>query len=326
MAQVKYFQAVRDGLANAMREDPDTILFGEDVAQPGGIFAQTRGLQDEFGAQRVFDTPAGETGFMGAAVGAALTGLRPIVEISFADFFPACMDQVVNQMAKIRYMSGGQAALPVTVLSFGGGGLNAGPQHSGMYDAWLGSLPGIKTVAPASSDDVAGLIRTAVRDPDPVFVLMHKGLLQSRAEIPEDGPELVPLGRARIRRAGTDITIVCWSGSVRPCLTAADELAGSGIEAEVVDLRSIQPLDLDTILDSVVKTGRLLAVSEVTGFCGVTAEVVAAVTRDAFDFLDAPPDRVTAPFTPVPMSPPLERFVIPDAGDVVAAARRLVTR
>lgn len=325
MAELKYFQAVADALATEMRADPTTILMGEDIGRPGGIYAQTRGLLEEFGAQRVIDTPAGETGFMGAAVGAAMSGVRPIVEISFADFFPACMDQVVNQLAKIRYMSGGQAALPVTVLTFGGGGLNAGPQHSGNYENWLGALPGLKVVCPSSSDDVYGLLRTAIREDDPVIVQLHKALLQQRAEL--GSPEhTVPLGSARVRREGGDITIVAWSGGVRISLQAADELSEAGVDAEVVDLRSIQPLDLDLVLDSVQKTSRLLVVSEGVGFAGIAAEIVAAVTRDAFDFLDAPPERVAAPFSPVPFSPPLEKFVLPQASDIVEKAREMVVR
>jgi pyruvate/2-oxoglutarate/acetoin dehydrogenase E1 component len=323
MAQLKYFQAIGEALAEELEADPTTVVMGEDIGHPGGIYAQTRGLQERFGAARVRDTPAGEVGFMGAAVGLALTGMRPVVEISFADFFPTCMDQVVNQMAKIRYMSGGQAAMPVTVMSFGGARLNAGPQHSGTYEAWLGSMPGIKTVCAATPGDVKGLLKTAVRSDDPVFVLMHKALLQQREEVP-DGEHLVPLGRAAVRREGTDLTIATWLGGLRPSLEAAEQLAGEDISAEVLDLRSIQPLDLDGVLDSVVRTGRLLVVHETVGFAGIGAELCARVTEDAFDFLDAPPRRVAAPFVPVPMSPPLEDFVLPQADDVAVAARELL--
>jgi acetoin:2,6-dichlorophenolindophenol oxidoreductase subunit beta len=323
MAQLKYYQAVSAALAEEMEADATTLLMGEDVGRPGGIYAQTRGLQERFGPDRVRDTPAGEIGFMGAAVGLALTGMRPIVEISFADFFPTCMDQVVNQMAKIRYMSGGQATMPVTVMSFGGAGLNAGPQHSGTYEAWLGSMPGLKTVCAATPGDVKGLLKTAVRSDDPVFVLMHKGLLQQRENVP-DGDHLVPLGEAAVRREGTDLTIAAWLGGLRPSLAAAETLAGEGVSAEVIDLRSIQPLDVDAVLDSVVKTSRLLVVQETVGFSGIGAELCARVAEDAFDFLDAPPTRVACPFVPVPMSPPLEDFVLPGAEDVVAAARELL--
>jgi pyruvate dehydrogenase E1 component beta subunit len=323
MPELKYYQAISAALAEELEADPTTLVMGEDIGGPGGIYAQTRGLQERFGAARVRDTPAGEVGFMGAAVGLALTGMRPIVEISFADFFPTCMDQVVNQMAKIRYMSGGQASMPVTVMSFGGARLNAGPQHSGTYEAWLGSMPGIKTVCAATPGDVKGLLKTAIRSDDPVFVLMHKGLLQQREDVP-DGEHLVALGKAAVRREGTDLTIATWLGGLKATLEAAELLAGEGISAEVLDLRSIQPLDVDAVLDSVVKTGRLLVVHETVGFAGIGAELCARVTEDAFDFLDAPPRRLAAPFVPVPMSPPLEDFVLPQAADVVVAARELL--
>lgn len=326
MAQVKYFTAIRDALAEELRRDPTTLLFGEDVARPGGIYAQTRDLQDEFGAERVLDTPAGEVGFLGAAVGFALTGMRPIVEISFADFFPVCMDQLVNQAAKFRYMSGGQASVPLTVMSFGGGGLNAGPQHSGTYEAWLAAVPGLKVVTPATPSDVKGLLKAAIRDDDPVVVLFHKGLLGMREEVADDEDLLLPLGQAVVRREGDAITLVAWAGGVGRALKAADALAGAGIEAEVVDLRSIQPLDLATVVDSVRRTHRLLTVQETIGFCGVGAEVCTEVARVAFDFLDAPPERVAPRFTPVPFSPPLEDYHLPAVEQIVQQAQEMVTR
>jgi pyruvate dehydrogenase E1 component beta subunit len=323
--ELKYFAAIQKALAEELRRDDATILMGEDIGAPGGIYAQTRGLQEEFGTDRVFDTPAGEVGFMGAAIGCALTGLRPIVEISFADFFPVCMDQLVNQAAKIRYMSGEQVSVPLTVISFGGGGLNAGPQHSGTYEAWLGSMPGLKVVTPATPGDAKGLIKTAIRDDDPVIVLLHKGLLQQREEIDDTVEHLVPLGSAVIRRPGEHVTLVAWSGGVRHALKAADELADSGIDAEVIDLRSIQPLDLETVLESVRRTHRMVVVQETIGFAGIGAELAAEVTREAFDHLDAPVERVAPPFTPVPFSPPLERFHLPSAEDVVRRTRAVVT-
>jgi pyruvate dehydrogenase E1 component beta subunit len=325
MPELKYYAAVQQALAEELRRDPSTILLGEDIGAPGGIYAETRGLQDEFGAERVLDVPAGELGFLGAAVGCALTGLRPIVEISFADFFPVCMDQLVNQAAKVRYMSGGQASVPLTVVSFGGGGLNAGPQHSGTYEAWLGSMPGLKVVTPATPGDVKGLLKSAIRDDDPVIVLLHKGLLQMREDVPDDGDRTLPLGRAEIRRPGEHVTLVAWSGGVRRALSAADDLAARGIEAEVVDLRSIQPLDVATVVDSVRRTHRLVVVQETIGFSGIGAEVVAEVTRQAFDYLDAPIERVAPPFTPVPFSPPLERFHLPEPADIARCAEELVT-
>jgi pyruvate dehydrogenase E1 component beta subunit len=225
-----------------------------------------------------------------------------------------------KQAAKIRYMSGGQAKVPLTLLSFGGGGLNAGPQHSGTYEAWLGSVPGLKVATPATPADVKGLIKTAIREDDPVVVIMHKGLLQSRGEAPPPD-ELVPLGQAVVRREGRDVTIVTWAGGLRRSLAAAGQLAEEGIEAEVVDLRSIQPLDVDTVAASMRKTRRLLVVQETVGFCGVGAEVAFEVGRVAFDYLDAPMERVAAPFAPTPFSPPLEKHYLPQVDDVVERAR-----
>lgn len=326
MAETKYFRAVNEALAEELRRDESTFLMGEDIGQPEGIFAQTRGLQAEFGPKRVLDTPAGEVGFMGAAVGAALAGKRPIVEISFADFFPVCMDQLVNQAAKMRYMSGGQVALPMTVVSFGGGGLNAGPQHSSSYEAWLGSMPGLKLVTPATPRDAKGLIKSAVRDDDPVIVVLHKGLLQQREELPEDEEILVPLGDAAVLREGKDLTIACWSGAVRRVKKAAEKLEAQGIDVEIIDIRSVQPLDLPKIVESVKKTHRLLIAQETIGFCGVGAEIAAGVMKDAFDYLDSPIERVHPPFTPVPYSPPLENYHLPSPDQIATAAERLVNR
>jgi len=324
--ELKYFNAVREALAEEMERDDATILMGEDIGAAGGIYAETRGLQEQFGTERVFDTPAGEVGFMGAAIGCAITGLRPIVEISFADFFPVCLDQLVNQAAKIRYMSGGQTSVPMTVFSFGGGGLGAGPQHSGTYEALLGSIPGLKVVTPAAPGDAKGLLKAAIRDPDPTIVLLHKGLLQTREEVADDVDATVPLGAAKVLREGEDLTLVSWSGGVRRALAAAETLAGDGLSAEVIDLRSVQPLDLETVLASVRKTHRLLVVQETLGFAGIGSELAYAVGSEAFDFLDAPVERVAPPFTPVPFSPPMEQFHMPSADDVVARAKAMVSR
>ena len=239
---MKYHAAMREALRCELERDPAVFFMGEDVGQPGGIYAQSRGLLDEFGAARVRDTPAGELGFMGAAVGAALTGSRPVVEISFADFFPVCLDQLVNQAAKIRYMSGGQAKVPLTVVTFGGAGRNAGPQHSGSYEAWLGSVPGLRVVMPATPHDVQGLIKAAIRDDDPTIVILNKALL-GIADDSEPGVEPIPFGKAVVRREGEHVTVVAWSAMVHRALAAAAVLeAEDGVSCEVVDLRSIQPL------------------------------------------------------------------------------------
>lgn len=323
MPELKYFEAVREGLAAELRRDPSVILMGEDVGHPGGIFAQTRGLQEEFGTDRVMDTPAGEVGFLGAAVGCALTGLRPVVEISFADFFLMVMDGMINQASKIRFMSGGQATVPLTVISFAGGGLNAGAQHSGTYEAVFGAVPGLKTVTPATPRDAKGMLITAIRDDNPTAVLFHKGLLGQRGEVP-DGDFSIPFGQAEVVREGGGLSIVCWSGARRRAIAAAEELAASGVSAEVIDLRSIQPLDLDTVVGSVKKTRRLLIVQETIGFSGIGAEIAAAVGNAAFDYLDAPIERLSAPFVHPPFSPPLERAYLPQTEDVVSRARALV--
>lgn len=325
MPELKYYNAVREALAEEMARDDTTVLMGEDIGTAGGIYAETRGLRDQFGADRVLDTPAGELGFMGAAIGCAITGLRPIVEISFADFFPVCLDQLVNQAAKIRYMSGGQVSVPLTVFSFGGGGLGAGPQHSGTYEALLGSIPGLKVVTPARPGDAKVLLKSAIRDADPTIVLLHKGLLQTREDVADDPDATVSLGSATVLREGSDITLVAWSGGVRRALAAADELAGVGIEAEVIDLRSVQPLDLDTVLESVRKTHRALVVQETIGFAGIGSEIAYAVGSAAFDYLDAPIERISPPFTPVPFSPPMEEFHTPSTAQIVECAKEMVT-
>jgi pyruvate dehydrogenase E1 component beta subunit len=323
--ELKYFNAVREALAEEMERDASTVLMGEDIGSAGGIYAETRGLQEQFGAERVLDTPAGELGFMGAAIGCAITGLRPIVEISFADFFPVCLDQLVNQAAKIRYMSGGQTSVPLTVFSFGGGGLGAGPQHSGTYEALLGAVPGLKVVTPAVPRDAKGLLKAAIRDPDPTIVLLHKGLLQTREDVAEDGDTTVPLGAASVRREGDHITLVSWSGGVRLALAAAASLGDRGISAEVIDLRSVQPLDVDTVVASVRKTHRLLVVQETQGFAGIGSELAYAVGNAAFDHLDAPIERVCPPFTPTPFSPPMEQFHTPSVEQVVERAEAMVS-
>ena len=298
---------------------------GEDVAAPGGIYGQTRGLLDEFGPRRVRDTPAGELGFMGAAVGAAICGLRPIVEISFADFFPVCLDALVNQAAKIGYMSGSQVSVPMTVVSFGGGGLNAGPQHSGTHEAMLASIPGLKVAVPSGPREVEGCIKAAVRDDNPTIVLMHKGLVRLKEEVEDDPDWCLPLDQARVVRAGSDVTVVAWSGAVFKALEAAEKLAGDGIEAEVIDLRSVQPLDMDTVIASVRKTHHVVVAHETVQFAGIGAEIAARLaSSEAFDELDAPVERVAHPFVPVPFSKPLEDAALPMTADIEAMIRKVL--
>ena len=321
---MKYHAAMREALRCELERDPAVFFMGEDVGLPGGIYAQSRGLLDEFGAERVRDTPAGELGFMGAAVGAALTGSRPVVEISFADFFMTCIDQLVNQAAKIRYMSGGQAKMPLTVISFGGAGRNAGPQHSGSYEAWLGSVPGLRVVMPSTPYDVQGLLKAAIRSDDPTIVILNKALLGT-ADDSEPGVEPIPFGKAVVRREGEHVTIVAWSAMVQTALEAADVLAAEdGISCEVIDLRSIQPLDGETLGASARKTGRVVTVQETVTFAGIGAEVAAEVSRRAFGWLDAPVQIVGPPFTPVPFAPAMEGFVLPGVGSIVDAVKEIL--
>jgi pyruvate dehydrogenase E1 component beta subunit len=321
---MKYHAALREALRCELERDPSVFMMGEDVGMPGGIFAQTRGLYEEFGEERMRDTPAAELAVMGAAVGAALTGSRPIVEISFADFFMTCIDQLVNQAAKIRYMSGGQAKVPLTVISFGGAGRNAGPQHSGSYEAWLGSIPGLRVVMPATPHDVQGLVKAAIRDDDPTIVILNKALL-GIADDSEPGVEPIPFGQAEIRREGEDVTIVAWSAMVHTALEAAERLAAEdGISCEVIDLRSIQPLDGETVGASARKTGRVVTVQETITFAGIGAEVAAEVSRRAFGYLDAPVQIVGPPFTPVPFSKPMEEYVLPSVGSIIGAVKEIL--
>jgi pyruvate dehydrogenase E1 component beta subunit len=321
---LKYHQAVREAVAEELRRDPTTFLMGEDIGRSGGVYGQTRGLFDEFGPARVRDTPASETGFLGAAVGAAITGLRPIVEVSFADFLAVCLDPIVNQAAKIRYMSGGQVSVPLTVLTFGGGGLAAGPQHSGSYEGVLAGFPGLKVLTPATPGDVKGLVKAAVRDDNPVVVIMHKGLVQTKEEVDPDPERVLPLGQALVLRPGTDLTVVTWSGGVRKALAAAETLAAEGIEVEVVDLRSVQPLDMGTVHASVRRTHRAVVFQETYGFGGVGAEVAARIGGESFDWLDAPVERVSHPLVPVPFNASLEEHLMPGHDDLVRACRAAV--
>lgn len=325
MAKTKYYQALTRAFREEMKRDERVMLMGIDVGESGGIFAQTRGLYKEFGANRVRDTPISENGFVSAAVGAALTGVRPIVEIGFEDFLTCCVEPLVNQAAKLRYMLGGQVSVPMLLYTFGGGGVNAGPQHSQNLAAWFAHIPGLKVVTPATPADVLGLVKGGIRDNNPVLCLLSKKLIGSTGEVPADGEDYVlPLGQADIKRAGSDVTIVANSQMLLQALQAAESLAAVGIEAEVIDPRSISPLDIATIIASVRRTGRLLIVHEGYGPFGIGAEMVAAVCEAAYADLKVAPVRLTGPFAPSPFTPALEKLYIPDAGAIAAAATKLV--
>jgi pyruvate/2-oxoglutarate/acetoin dehydrogenase E1 component len=323
---VRYMDAVCAGIAAEMRADPTVFLMGIDVGASGGIFGVTRGLHDEFGSDRVRDTPISELGFLGAAVGAAATGLRPIVELMFMDFLGVCFDPLLNQAAKLRYMTAGGLEFPLVVRTQTGAGRSSGAQHSQSLEAMLAHVPGLKVVLPATVDDAYALMRLAIRDPNPVVYVENRRLYGRKGELPHDDAELLPIGRARVVREGGDVTVVAYSRMLEVSLAAAERLGTEGIECEVVDLRSLVPLDLETILGSVRKTRRAVVAHEAVVSFGAGAEIAAQVTEAAWDSLAGPVVRVGAPPVPMPFSPPLEDHCIPNEDDVVAAVRQAMAR
>lgn len=321
MREITYADATREGLREEMLRDESVILFGEDIAVYGGLFGVTRGLQDEFGSDRVRDTPIAENGIAGLAMGAALAGMRPVAEIQFADFTLLTMDQIVNHAAKSRYMFGGQAGVPIVVRTQVAA-RRIGAQHSQSPEAWFGHAPGLKVVLPASAADAKALLKTAIRDDDPVIFIEHGQLYFKKGLVP-DGDVAVPFGVANVARKGEDVTIVAISRMVGEALTAADELSKDGIEAEVVDPRTIAPLDLDTIIESATKTGRLIVTHEATTMYGVGAEIVAGVVGEAHGQLSAPPRRIGGLYAPMPYNKALEAAVLPSVSQIIDAAREL---
>jgi pyruvate dehydrogenase E1 component beta subunit len=321
MTDVRFGQAINRALADAMAADESVILFGEDVAAPGGPFGVTRGLLDRFGADRVRDTPISEAAIVGAAVGAAMSGLKPVVEIMFMDFVTLAMDALVNQAAKARFMFGGQYALPMVVRLPHGGGINAGPQHSQCLEAWLTHVPGLKVVCPATVADSYALTRAAIDDPDPVIVVENKSLYAIKGALPEP-PLSVTIGTAETARPGRDATIVTYGAMRMESLAAATTLAAEGIEAEVIDLRSLQPWDEGEVLSSLARTHRLVIAHEAVEAFGIGAEIAARMADIAFDELDGPIVRVGAPFMPVPFAKELEARYRPDAARIADAVRR----
>ena len=323
MKQIRYIWAINEAMKEEMDRDPDVVLFGEDVGPSGGAFGASRGLLDRFGDKRIVETPISESSFVGLAAGAAACGIRPIVEIMFMDFMTVCMDAVVNQIAKMRYMFGNQYTLPIVIRTPAGGGFNAGPQHSQSLEAWFSHVPGLKVVMPATPHDAKGLIKSAIRDDNPVLVVENKALHALKGEIPDE-EYLVPIGEADVKRQGTEVTVVATSRMVHESLKAADELASDGVEIEVIDLRTIQPWDRETVFASVAKTHRLVIAHEATKQFGIGAEISAVVAEEILDELDAPIMRVGAPFVPVPFS--LEQAFLPNAKDVVQAVQKAVHR
>jgi pyruvate dehydrogenase E1 component beta subunit len=320
MPEQTYLEAIRAGLEEEMRRDSTVYIFGEDVAI-GGPFGVTKGLAESFGANRTVNTPISEATVMGLAIGTATAGLRPVVEIMFIDFITLAMDQLINHAAKLHYMSGGQLKIPLTVRVQCGISGAMGAHHSQSLESWLAHVPGLKVVMPANPADAKGLLKSAIRDDNPVVFIEHRGLYWSKGEVPASD-ESVPLGSASLMRQGTDITIVALSSMVAPALAAAQELQAQGISAEVIDPRTIAPLDIDTIANSVKKTGRLVVAHEAVEQGGIGAEIVSRVQHEAFYYLDSPMVRVAAPFAPVPAGPTLEKHFLPNQERIVAACRR----
>ncbi len=312
MAELSYRDAVAYGIAQEMRRDPNLVMLGEDIAAAGGVFKTTVGLLDEFGPDRIRDTPISEQAILGAAMGAAMTGVPVIAEIMFSDFLAVCWDMVANEIAKSRYMTNGQVTFPLVIRTANGGGARFGAQHSQSVENWAMMIPGLKVVAPSSPADVVGLMAASIRDPDPVLFFEHKALMANKAQVP-DGELVDELGTAKVLREGSDVTIAALALMVPRALEAAERLAESGISAEVIDVRSLVPLDTKTLLDSVAKTGRFFTVEENPRLCGWGAELVSIVGEEAFWDLDGPSIRITTPHIPLPSAATLEDLALPSA-------------
>jgi acetoin:2,6-dichlorophenolindophenol oxidoreductase subunit beta len=325
VAELTFREAVAAGIAQEMERDPTVYFIGEDVAAAGGVFKATVGLLDKFGPERVRDTPISEQAIVGAAMGAAMTGLRPVVEIMFSDFLATCWDMIANQVAKTRYMTDGQVTLPLVIRTANGGGSRFGAQHSQSLENWAMAVPGLKVVAPSTPADAKGLLAAAIRDPDPVLVFEQKSLYGLKGEVP-DGEHVDRLGLAVVRREGKDCTIVALAAMVPKALAAAAELERAGIDAGVVDVRSLVPLDTQTILREVKKTGRLFTVEENPRLCGWGAEIVSIVAEESFDDLDGPIVRITTPHVPLPAAQTQEDFAMPSVERIVETVRRSMGR
>lgn len=321
MAELTYRSAVAAGIAQEMRRDPMLVMLGEDIAGAGGVFKTTVGLLDEFGPARIRDTPISEQAIVGAAAGAAMTGVPVIAEIMFSDFFAVCFDLIANEIAKGRYMTGGQLGAPLVIRTHNGAGSRFGAQHSQSVENWCMMIPGLKVVAPSSPADVIGLLAAAVRDPDPVIFFEHKTLLAKKGSVP-DGEWVDELGTAKVLREGTDCTIVALALMVDRALEAAERLAANGVSAEVIDVRSLVPLDTRTILSSISKTGRLFTVEENPRLCGWGAEIVSIAAEEVFWDLDGPLTRITTPHIPVPSAASLEDLAVPSVDRIVDTVTR----
>ena len=325
MPELTYREAVRDALATAMRTDEDVFIMGEDIAEMGGSMGVTQGLLDEFGPERVRNTPISEMAIVGAGIGAAMQGMRPVVEIMYEDFLTLSLEQIVNQAAKHRYMSGGQLKVPLTIRTQGGAGWSPGAQHAQQLEAWLVHIPGLKVVFASTPEDVRGLLWTSIYEDNPVIFFEHRTLYGIKASVPDE-IDPIPLGRARVHREGEDVTVIATGRLVHESLAAAEEAEKEGVSVEVVDPRTLQPLDEDALVASVKKTNRAVVAHEAVTRMGFGAEVAAVLQYQAFDWLDAPIERVGARFVPLPFAPVMEEFVVPHADDVLQAIYRTVNR
>ncbi len=321
METITMREALRDAMAEEMRRDDDVFLMGEEVAQYQGAYKVSQGLLDEFSDRRVIDTPITEHGFCGIGVGAALSGLKPIVEFMTWNFAMQAIDHIINSAAKTLYMSGGQMGCPIVFRGANGAASRVAAQHSQCYASWYAQVPGLKVIAPYTAADAKGLLKAAIRDPNPVVFLEHEILYGQSFEVPKDDDWVLPIGKAKVVRQGSDVTLVSFSRAMVYTLEAAEVLAGEGIEAEVIDLRTLRPLDMATVLDSVKKTNRIVTVEESWPVCSIGTEICASVTRDAFDYLDAPPTQVSGEDVPMPYAANLEALALPTAGQVADAAR-----
>src|SRR5438094_2791976 len=323
MPELSYREAVRDALAQAMRKDDDVFIMGEDIAEMGGSMGVTQGMLDEFGADRVRNTPISEIAIVGAGIGAAMQGMRPVIEVMYEDFLTVSMEQIVNQAAKHRYMSGGQLKVPLTIRTQGGAGWSPGAQHAQQVEGWFVHVPGLKVVFASTPTDVRGLLWSAIYDDNPVMFFEHRTLYGIKEDV-QDDLEPIPIGRARVHREGEDVTVVATGRLVHEALSAAKEAAQDGVSVEVFDPRTLQPLDEDGLVASVKKTNRCVVAHEAVTRMGFGAEIAAVVQEKAFDWLDAPTERVGAKFAPLPFAAGLEDDVVPEAADVLEAIRRTV--
>ena len=318
----KFWAAIAQAQAHEMEAHSEVFVAGQDI-EMGALWSTASGLRERFGPERVRNTPLSETAMAGLAVGSAVAGMRPIVEIMFIDFMACCMDQIVNQMAKMKYMFGGKAKLPLVIITHQGAGTGQAGQHSQSLEAWFAHIPGLKVVMPSDAYDAGGLMTSAIRDDNPVIFITNKRLLGLRGDLP-DGPYTVPLGKAAVKREGTDVSVIATGRMVQEALKAADDLAAKGISVEVVDPRTLSPLDSETIINSVKKTGRAVVAQEAVRFCGYGAELAAQIADEAFDYLDAPIKRIGGPFSPVPFAPNLEAEWIKGKADIIASIEEIV--